>query len=83
MANILSFAEVDNISEVHIKTDTSKEKIINVHIEYIKIIHVKAFEEVIFYSHLNDPTMITNPTNFSLKSYSYLYTVKQNLEFFN
>ena len=32
MANILSFAEVDNISEVHIKTDTSKEKIINVHI---------------------------------------------------
>ena len=38
MANILSFVEVANISGVHIKMDTSNEKLINVHIKYGKII---------------------------------------------
>ena len=32
MANIIYFEEVTNISGVHIKMDTSKEKVINVHI---------------------------------------------------
>ena len=33
MANILYFSEVTNIKRVHIKMDTSKEKLINVHIK--------------------------------------------------
>ena len=41
MANILSFAEVANISGVHIKMDTSRRKLINVHIKDGKIIHFK------------------------------------------
>ena len=33
MAIILYFAEISNISEVHITMDTSKEKLINVYID--------------------------------------------------
>ena len=33
MANILYFAEVSNISGLHIKMETSNEKVINEHIE--------------------------------------------------
>ena len=39
MANILYFAEVANIVGVHIRIDTSKEKIINVHIKDGNNIH--------------------------------------------
>ena len=82
MANIFFFAEVANIAGVHIKMVTSKEKLINVHIKDVKIIHFKACAEGIFCTNLNDPTMITNPTNFTLKAYYYLSTIKQNSEFF-
>ena len=81
MVNILSFVEVANIVGVHIKIDTSKEKVINVHIEDGKIIHFKACAEGILYTKLNDATTITNPTNISLNTYSYLSMVKRNSEF--
>ena len=45
MENILYFAEVYGIAGVHIKMDMSKEKIINVHIEYGKIVHFRACAE--------------------------------------
>ena len=48
MANILYFAEAANIKGVYINTETSKEKLINVHIKYRKIIHFKACVEGIF-----------------------------------
>ena len=82
MANILSFAEVSNIAVVHINMDTSKEKVINVHIEDGKFFHFKACVEGISYTNLNEPNMIINPTIFSLNAYSCLSTVKQNSEFF-
>ena len=77
---ILSFSEVFNISVVHINMDTSKEKVINVNIKDRKIIHFKACAKGLFCTNLNDPTMITNPTDVSLKAHSYLSMVKQNLE---
>ena len=42
MANIVYFAEVANITLLHIKMDTSKEKVINVHIKDGKIVLFKA-----------------------------------------
>ena len=75
MENSLSFAEVANIVGVHINMDTSRKKIINVNIGDGKIIHYKACAEGIFYTSLNDPTMITNNTNVSLNTYSYIFTV--------
>ena len=78
MANIHYFAEVANIAGVHIKMDTSKGKVINVHIEDGKIIHFKAFAEGIVYTNLNEPTMITNPTNVRLNAYYYISMVNQN-----
>ena len=47
MDKILSFAEVANIAVVPIKMDTSKGKVINVHIKDGEIIHLKEFAEVI------------------------------------
>ena len=76
MAKILSFAEVAKIAGVHIKMETYKEKVINVHIEDGKIIHFKACAEGLFYTNLDYPTMITNHNNISLNNYSYLFTVK-------
>ena len=76
MDNILSFAEVTNIVGVHIKMYTSKGKEINVHIKYGKIVHFKACAEDLFYTNLNDRTIITNPTNIYLNAHSYLFTVK-------
>ena len=61
--------------------DTSKEKLIKVHIKDGKIIHFKSCAEGILYTNLNDPTMITNPTNVSLNAYYYLSRVKQDLGF--
>ena len=81
MSDILYFSGIANTVEVHIKMGTSKEQLINVHIKYGKIIHFKAFSEGLLYTNINDPTMITNPTNISLNSYSYLYSVKQNSYF--
>ena len=75
MANILSFFDVANILGVHIKMETSKEKVINVHIKDIKIVHFKACAEGLLYANINDPTIITNTNNFSLHTYSYLSTV--------
>ena len=63
MDYILSFAEVTNIVGVHINIYTYKGKVINVYIKYGKIIHFKAYAEYLSYTNLNDPTMITNPTN--------------------
>ena len=77
MEKNLSFAEVTNIAGVRIKMYTSKGKLINVHIKDVKIIHFKACAEGIFYTNLNDSTMIINPTNVSLNAYSYLSTVKK------
>ena len=81
MAKILSFAEFINISGLHTKMDTSKEKLINVHIEDGNIIHFKARAEGLFYTNRNNPTIITNPTNVYLNDYFYLSTVKQNSDF--
>ena len=75
MANILSFAEVAKIAGVNINMDTSKEKVINVHIKYGKSIHLKSCTEGIFYININYPTIITTPNNVSLNTYSYLFTV--------
>ena len=77
MANILYFAEAANIKGVYINTETSKEKLINVHIKYRKIIHFKACVEGIFCTNLDDHIMITNPTNVSLNAYYYLSMVKK------
>ena len=38
VANILSFVEVAYIAGVHINMDTSKEKVINIHMQYKHII---------------------------------------------
>ena len=81
MVNKLSFAEVANIEGLHIKMKTSKEKLINVHTEDGKTINLKAYVEGLLYTNLNDPDMITNPTNFPLNAYPYLSTVKK-LRFF-
>ena len=67
---------------MHIKIYTSKGGVINVHIKDSKIFHLKSCSEGLFYTNINDPTMITNTNNFSHNSYSYISTVKQNLEFF-
>ena len=61
--------------------DKSKEKVVNVHTNGGKIIHFKACAEGIFYTNLDDPSMITNPTNVSVNTYSYLSTVKQSSYF--
>ena len=82
MANILSFAEVANITWVHIKMETSKKKAINVHIKDGKNIYFKACAEVLFYTNLDDQIIITNPNNVSLRDYSYLSTLKQALNFY-
>ena len=77
MAKILYFSEFTNIAGVHIKMETSKEKVINVHTKDRKIIHFKAFTEGLFYTNLNDATMITNPTNVPPNAYYYLSKVKK------
>ena len=79
MPNILYFAEASKIAGVHINMETSREKVINVHIEDGKIIHFKACSEGIFYTNLNNPTMITNPNNVSLNAYYYLSTKKTQI----
>ena len=61
--------------------DTSKENFINVHIQYSRIIHFKAFVEGLFYKNLDDPSMVTNPTNFSGNAYSLLSTGFKNSDF--
>ena len=81
MVNIFYFVEVANILGVQINMEKSKEKVINVHIKYGKIVHYKACAEGLFYTNINYPTMTTNTTNVSLNSYSYISTVKQNSYF--
>ena len=81
MVKILYFVEFAKIAVVPIKMDTSKEKVINVQIEDGKIINFKAFAEGLFYTNLNDPTIITNPTKVSLNAYYCLYMVQQNSDF--
>ena len=81
MENVPSFAEVSNIAGVYINMDTSKENVINVHIQDGRIIHFKAFVEVLFYTNLYDPSMITNPTNFSGNTYYLLSTGFKNSNF--
>ena len=67
---------------VYINIDTSKGKVINVHVEDRKIIHFKSCAEGHLYTNLNYPTMITNTTNVSLNAHSYLSMVKQKFGFF-
>ena len=50
MVNILAFAEVSNIAGVHINMDISKEKVINIQIQYGIIIQFKACAEGLFYT---------------------------------
>ena len=78
----LFFSDVTNIAGLHIKVNTSKEKVINLHIKDRKTIQFKAFTKGLFYTNINDPTMINNPTNAPLNDYSYLSTVKQNSDFY-
>ena len=81
MVDILSFSEVPNIVGVHIKMDTSKGKVIKVHMQDRRILHFRAFVEGVFYTNLDDPIMVTNPIDTSVNPYSFLPTVKQNYEF--
>ena len=60
VANLLSFAEVANIAGVHIKMDTSKEKVINVHMQDRSILHFIACTESMLLKNLDDPIMVTN-----------------------
>ena len=78
MANILSFIEVTNITGVHIKMDIPKEKVINFHIQDGQNFHFKACASGIFYTNLDEPSMIINPTNVFINVYYFLSTVKQN-----
>ena len=73
--------EAVNIAGVHINMETSKEKVINVHIKDGKTIYFKAFAEGLFYTNINDPTMITYNINVSFNTYSYLSTIEKNSEF--
>ena len=68
IANILYFVEVFDIAVVHIMMDTSMEKVINVHIKYLWIIHLKACAEGLLYTNLDEPNMIANPTNVSVNA---------------
>ena len=68
MANILHFAEVSNIEGVHINMNTSKEKVMNVHIKVRKIIHFKVCTEGLFYTNLDDPSIFTNHTTVSVNA---------------
>ena len=81
VANILSFVEVAYIAGVHINMDTSKEKVINIHMQYKHIIHFIACAEGLFYTNLDDPSMVTNTINTSVKPYYFLSIVKQNSGF--
>ena len=81
MANTLYLAKVSNIAGAYTKMNKSKEKLINVHIKDVKTIYFKACADGLFYTNLNDPTMITNPTNVYLNAYYYLSMVKKT-EFF-
>ena len=82
MENTLSFEEVAKIVGVHIKMDTSKEKVINVHIKNGKFIHFKACAESLFYTNRYYPSIITHPTYVSDNSYSYLSNVLKTLFFY-
>ena len=52
------FSEASNIARLHINIDTSKEKVINVHIKDRTFIHFKACAEVFFQKNIDDPSMI-------------------------
>ena len=54
MRNILSFEEVANITGVNINMDTSKEKVINVHIKDGTFIHLKAYAEDLLHTNLDE-----------------------------
>ena len=82
VANILSFVEVAYIAGVHINMDTSEEKVINIHMQDKHIIHFIACAEGLFYTNLDDPSMVTNTINTSVNPYYFLSIVKQNSEFF-
>ena len=62
--------------------DTSNEKVINVHIKDGKIIHFKACAEGIFYTNIDEPSMITNINNVSVNSNYYLPTKKHTLNLY-
>ena len=73
MANILSFEEVANISGVHINMDTSKEKFINVHMQDRQSLHFRACAEGMFYTNLDDTSMVKNPIIIPLLTSTIFY----------
>ena len=77
MVNILFFSELANIAGMHIKMDTSKEKVVNVHNKGSFFI-----SKGLFYTNLDEPSMITNTSIVSVNSFYYLSTVKRNSNFY-
>ena len=75
-------AAVADIAGVHINMDTSKGKVINNHMKYMRILHFRACSEGLFYTNLGDPSMVTNHINTSVNPYYFISTVKQNYKFF-
>ena len=76
-ANIFSLTEVaDNIVGVHINIDNSKEIIINTHMQYRHIFHFIACAECLFYTNLDETSMVTNPINTPNNPHSFLSTMK-------
>ena len=67
---------------MHTKIDTSKDKVINVHIKGGKNIQFKACVEGIFYKNLDDQSMIINTNNVYINTYSYLSTLPQKYDFY-
>ena len=81
MVNILSFEEVTDIVVFHINMDASKEKVIKFHMQDRRIIHFRACAEGMFYTNLDDPSMVTYPINTSVNPNFILYTMKKTLIF--
>ena len=46
-----------------------------------RILHFRACVESLFYTNLDDPSMVTNTINTTANPYYFLSTVKQNSEF--
>ena len=78
--NILSFAEVANIEGAHIKMYTLKEKLINIHMQYRRIIFFREFAEGLLHTNLDDPSIVTYTINTSGNSY-YFYTLRNKILF--
>ena len=81
VANILSFSEVANIAGVHMKMDISKEKVINIHIQDSRVIHLRTRAEDMFYKIIDDTIMVNNPINTSVIPTLFYPTQNKSLNF--